>query len=108
MTIEHSNTTDRQIERAEASAERPDIKPQEWAGFNSGAKVLGPDGAEIGTVRETLPGHLIVRAKENIFSEVELYVPRELIEDADREHVRLRHTGDELKAMNLTTPPAMQ
>jgi hypothetical protein len=91
-----------------AAAENPDIKPEQWMIANPGAVVLDAAGQEIGTVRETLPEYLQLKVKENLLTDIELYLPRELVSHATHDRVHVAHTLDELKQMNLTTPPALR
>jgi hypothetical protein len=76
--------------------------------FNEGAKVVDANGATVGTVRETLPDYLHLKVKENALTDVELYLPRDMVARAEHDHIYLNRTLDELKGMNLTTPPALR
>lgn len=85
-----------------------DIKAQKWLIANPGADVRTSDGEAFGTVRETMDSYLVVRARGNLFSDVELYVPRDFVDEATDAGVRLNRSAAELKSLNLETPPAMQ
>ena len=93
-----------------AEATEPDsdaIQVSEWAHFDSGATVVSADGEDIGTVRERMPHYLEVRAKWNLLADVELYIPRDLVEQVDGDRVRLNRTSAELHEMDLATPPTI-
>jgi hypothetical protein len=70
--------------------------------------VLSADGEAVGTVRERMPAYLEVRAKRNLLTDEELYIPRELVERVDGDTVYLNQSAEALKEMNLSTLPALQ
>lgn len=84
------------------------IKDQNWAGFDPGTSVVTADGEDFGTVREKMPHYLTLRAHKNLLTEVEMYVPRELIDRVEGDRLILTHTADQLRDMDLTKPPALR
>jgi glutamyl/glutaminyl-tRNA synthetase len=85
-----------------------DIKPQNWLAVDDGATVFASDGEEYGTVRETMPEYLLLRRRRSLLEDIEVYVPRDLIERSERTEVHLKWSAAELDEMDLTTPPAIQ
>jgi hypothetical protein len=73
-----------------------EIQPQEWAAVADGSTVLTADGQELGTVRESLPSTLHIKAPANLLSDVEMYVPRAWVAAADGTTVRLSRSKAEL------------
>lgn len=84
------------------------IKDQHWAIVDSGSKVVTADGDEIGTVREKMPTYLTLRVKRDLLTEVEMYVPRDMIDRVEGDSVHLARSGAEIETMDLTKPPAMR
>jgi hypothetical protein len=87
---------------------QPDIQPQNWQIADEGAKAYAVDGEELGTVRETLPDCLNIKVHDGWFKDVEMYVPRDLIDRVEGGDVYLRASKDDLNAMDLSTPPALR
>jgi hypothetical protein len=79
-----------------------------WEHFDPGATVVSADGEDLGTVRERMPHYLEVRAEKNLLTDVEWYIPRALVERVEGTRVVLNRTAAELRAMDLSTPPALQ
>ena len=84
------------------------IEPQGWMIAEPGSPVVTAEGEEIGNVRERTPLYLQVRAHKDLLSDVEMYVPGELIQAVDGGRVYLSRTREQLEAMDLTTPPALK
>ena len=92
---------------AEAEAE-PAVKEQQWWLLDDGAQVYAADGEQIGSVRQSTPRYLEVRAKGNLLADVEMYVPRDLIDRVEGDRVYLTRSNAELEEMDLKTPPALK
>ncbi len=84
------------------------IRDQNWAIVDPGSTVVTADGEEFGSVRERMPHYLELRVRKNLLSDVELYVPRELIDRVDGDRVVLNRTATELNDMDLSKPPALR
>jgi hypothetical protein len=101
-------STDADLPPSDPSSSVGEIQPQEWAAVADGSTVLTADGQELGTVRESLPSTLHIKAPANLLSDVEMYVPRAWVAAADGTTVRLSRSKAELEEMDLTTPPALR
>jgi hypothetical protein len=84
------------------------VKDQNWAIVDPGSSVVTADGEDFGTVREKMPSYLVLRAPKSLLEDVEMYIPRDAIDRIDGDRLVLRHTADQLRAMDLTSPPAVQ
>jgi hypothetical protein len=114
-TDDEETTLTTEDRRPETALETPAVDPGDgtiratgWQHFDSGAMVLSADGEAVGTVRERMPAYLEVRAKRNLLTDEELYIPRELVERVDGDTVYLNQSAEALKEMNLSTLPALQ
>lgn len=87
-------------------ADMDQIKSEEWTLVDQGADVHDSEGERIGTVRESMPSYLLIKVKLNLLSDVEMYIPRELVQHVTSEKVHLNITKDSLESRDLTTPPA--
>lgn len=106
MTTRDSQPPHNMDEVVQMNEEQAGIKDQGWAAFDPGSTVVSADGDEIGTVREKMPLYLVLRAKRNLLSEVELYLPREHIDRVESDRIVLSRTAAEIEKMDLTRPPA--
>ena len=95
-------------ETADVDPQGEAIRATSWEHFDSGASVITADGEELGTVRERMPHYLEVKAGRNLLTDVEMYVPRELVDRVEEGKVYLNRTSTEVKEMDLKTPPALQ
>lgn len=85
-----------------------DIKAQKWSIATPGARVQTADGEEFGTVRETMETYLVIKARSSLLSDVELYLPRDFVDQVSDDSIRLNRSAAELKALDLETPPALK
>ena len=86
----------------------PNVKEQGWMLVDPGSSVVTADGDEVGTIRELTPHYVQVRAKRNVLSDVEMYIPNDIVEGSQDGQLRLMVTKAALEEMDLTTPPALK
>jgi hypothetical protein len=55
-----------------------------------------------------MPVYLVLRAPKSLLEDVEMYIPRDSIDRIDGDRLVLRHTAEQLRAMDLTRPPAVR
>lgn len=76
--------------------------------FTTGSEVQTADGEKYGTVYELGDGYIHVRVPQGALTDVERFVPRNLIDSVREDVVVLSKSRDELEALNLTTPPTIE
>jgi hypothetical protein len=106
-----STRDSRPISATEAAGGAPTdqgINSPNWDGLHVGAAVIDAKGERIGTVLEAMPHYLTVEMPENALVTVELYVPRKLVARVVGSAVHLNRTAEELKQLDLKTPPALR
>ncbi len=108
MTTHDPHSTGRSDDVHDADEQRDGIKDQNWAIVDPGSEVVTSDCEKFGTVREKMPHYLTLRARRNLLSEIEMYLPRDFIDRVDGDRIVLSRSAAELAEMDLTVPPALK
>jgi hypothetical protein len=80
----------------------------EQTDFTTGSEVHTADGEKYGTLYELGEGYIQVRVPQGALTDVERYVPRDLIDGVRDDVVVLTKSKDELEELDLTTPPTIE
>jgi hypothetical protein len=76
--------------------------------FTTGSDVQTADGEKYGTLYEVGEGYIQVRVPQGALTDVERFIPRDLVGGVKGDVVVLTKSRDELDALDLTTPPTIE
>jgi hypothetical protein len=76
--------------------------------FTTGSEVQTADGEKYGTLYEISDSYIQVRVPQGAFTDVERFVPRDLIDRVQDDVVVLTRSKEQMDALDLTTPPAVE
>ena len=82
--------------------------PVEQTDFTTGSEVQTADGEKFGTLYEISESYIHVRVPQGALTDVERFVPRDLIDSVQNDVVVLTKSKEQLDALDLTTPPAVE
>ncbi|MGH7929316.1 MAG: DUF2171 domain-containing protein [Candidatus Binatia bacterium] len=70
----------------------------------TGSDVKTSDGQDFGTLYELAEGYILVRVPHGALTDVDQYVPRELVDRVEGDAIYLTKSADELDSMDLSVP----
>ena len=76
--------------------------------FTTGSEVVTADGEKYGTVYGVSRSYLQARVPQGMLTDVERFIPADLVDRVEGESVILNKTKEELESLDLTTPPAVE
>ena len=76
--------------------------------FTTGSDVQTADGEKYGTVYEISEGYIAVRVPQGALTDVERFIPRDLIGGVRDDAVVLTQSKEQLDALDLTRPPTIE
>ena len=81
--------------------------PVKETDFTTGSDVLTSDGEKYGTVRDKAETYLLVRVPHDSLTDVDAYIPGELVARVEGETVHLNASKQDLEGMDLSAPPRL-
>ncbi|MEX2237357.1 MAG: DUF2171 domain-containing protein [Dehalococcoidia bacterium] len=76
--------------------------------FTTGSEVVTADGEKFGTLHDRAETYLLVRAKNDALTDIDKYVPIQLVDRVEDENIVLNASAADLEGMDLTVPPAIE